>query len=105
MFAVFVIVGTVVCFLGRTLFKPVLFIAGMFMAMAIIWLIFYSTFLSSNTKSWVGWVVLGGSLLLGLLIGALFVHVAKLGASVVAAWGGFSVALLIYNAFLYKMDS
>ena len=105
MFAVFVIVGAVVCFLGRTLFKPVLFIAGMFLSVSLVWLIFYTTFLSSTTKSWVGWVVLAGSLLLGTLIGAIFVKIAKLGAFVLAGWGGFSVALLIYNAFLYKIDS
>lgn len=105
MFAVFLILGTVICFLGRTLFKPVLFISGMLVAIFLVWLIFYSTFLSNNTKTWVGWVVLIGSILLGLLIGAIFVKIAKLGAFVLAAWGGFSVGLLIYNAFLYKMDS
>jgi hypothetical protein len=105
MFSVFLIIGSIICFLGRTLFKPVLFISGMFLSVCLVWLIFYSTFLSSNTKPWVGWVVLVGSILLGLLIGAIFVKLAKLGAFILAAWGGFSVSLLIYNAFLYKMDS
>lgn len=105
MFAVMVIVGSVICFLGRTLFKPVLFIAGMMLSVCLVWLIFYSTFLSSNTKSWVGWVVLIGSLLFGLIIGTLFVKLVKLGAFVLSAWGGFTVGLLIYNAFLYKMGS
>lgn len=105
MFAVFLIVGTVVCFLGRTLFKPVLFFAGLLLSISLVWLIFYSTFLSSNTESWVGWVVLIGAILLGLLIGSCFVKIAKLGAFILAGWGGFSVSLLIYNALLYKMDS
>jgi Domain of unknown function (DUF4203) len=105
MFAVFVIVGTIVCFLGRTLFKPVIFIAGVLLCVSLVWIIFYSTFLNENTKSWVGWVVLVGSVLLGLIVGCLFIKLIKLGAFVLAAWGGFTLALLIYNSFLYKMNS
>lgn len=105
MFAFFLIVGTTICFFGRSLFKPVLFLTGIIMATFFINLLFYSTFLKSNTKAWVGWVVLGSSILIGLLIGWLFVKVVRLGAFCLAAWGGFSVGLLLYNAFMYKMDS
>lgn len=105
MFVVFVVVGTVVCFLGRTLFKPVIFIAGIILCVSLVWIIFYSTFLNENTKTWVGWVVLLGSVLLGVIVGCLFIKLIKLGAFVLAAWGGFTLALLIYNSFLYKMNS
>jgi hypothetical protein len=104
-FAIFLIMGTIICFLGRRLFKPVLFLTGVIMAMTLIMLIFYSTFLKSNTEKWVGWTVFIGSILLGLLLGYLFVKIVRLGVFCLAAWGGFSVALLIYNAFLYKMES
>lgn len=105
MFVTFLIVGMIVCFLGRTLFKPVLFIAGVIIAVGLVMLIFYSTFLNSNTKVWVGWVVLIGAILFGLIIGCIFVKIVKIGAFAVSAWGGFTLALLIYNAFLYKMNS
>lgn len=105
MFAIFLIVGSVICFLGRALFKPVLFIAGLLLAVSLVWLIFYSTFLSSKTEQWVGWVVLGCSILLGLIVGMVFVKLVKLGAFCIAAWGGFSLGLLIYNAFGYYMNS
>ena len=49
MFVVFLVGGIVICFLGRTLFKPVLFITGIIMASSLIMLLFYSTFLKSNT--------------------------------------------------------
>jgi hypothetical protein len=94
-----------VCFLGRTLFKPVLFLAGLILSVSLVWLIFYSTFLSTNTKAWVGWVVLIGALLFGLIIGTIFVKIVKLGAFVLAAWGGFCLGLLVYNSFGYFMDS
>lgn len=105
MFALFLVVGLVTCFMGRTLFRPVIFIVGVIMATSLIMLISYSTFLSDNDKTWVGWVVLAVAVLLGLLLGFLFIKFIKLGAFALAAWGGFSFALLIYNAFLYKMDS
>jgi len=104
-FVILVVLGLFIGFFGRKMFKPVLFIAGVVVAVALVLLIFYSTFLKSNTKAWVGWVVLACAVLLGLGVGALFVKVSKLGAFVLAGWGGFSVALLIYNAFLYKMNS
>jgi Domain of unknown function (DUF4203) len=105
MFSFFLVAGTVICFFGRTLFKPVLFLTGVIMATTLIMLLFYSTFLKSNTKAWVGWVVLGSSVLAGLLLGWIFVKITRLGVFCLAAWGGYAVSLLIYNAFLYKMDS
>ena len=105
MFATFLIVGTIICFFGRTLFKPVLFIAGVLLSVALIWIIFYSTFLNEKTAAWIGWVVLVGSILVGLILGCLMVKLVKLGAFVLSAWGGYALALLLYNAFLYKMHS
>jgi hypothetical protein len=63
--------------------------------------IFYSTFLDDSDEQWVGWVVLGVSVLLGLIVGCIAIKIVKLGAFLLAAWGGFSLALLLYNTFLY----
>jgi len=103
---VFIVIGLLINLAGRKLFKVIVFIAGVLLVVSLVLLIFYTTFLKSNTASWIGWVVLGGSVLLGLLVGCLFVKVIKLGAFAVAAWGGFSLGLLLYEAFpLYKIDS
>jgi hypothetical protein len=83
-----------------------MFIAGMVLALALVWLIFYKTFLSENTDGWVGWVVMIGALVLGILVGCLFIKLVYLGAFILAAWGGFTLALILYNSFLYlAMDS
>lgn len=102
MFAAFVIGGTILCFAGRAMLKPTLFITGVLIAAFLIVYIFYSTFLKSNTEEWVGWAVLGGATVAGLLLGYLFAKFHKVGAFALAAWGGFSVGLLLYNAFVYK---
>ena len=105
MFVILAVPGIVICLFGRKLFRPVLFLAGLFLTVCLVLLIFYSTFLKSTTKQWVGWVVLGCSFILGILVGVLFAKCAKVGAFVLAGWGGFCVSLLIYNCFLYKMNS
>ena len=94
-----------ICFFGRLLFKPVIFISGIIATVCLVWLIFYSTFLSSSTKSWVGWVVLAVSIVVGLLVGFLFVKFIKVGVFVLSGFGGYTLGLLLYNAFLYKIDS
>jgi hypothetical protein len=101
MFSFALVIGFFVGFFGRKLYKPIFFLAGVIVTIGIICLLFYSTFLTSATDSWVPWVVIAGAFLLGLLIGFIFMKISKLGAFFLAAWGGFSLALLIWNTFLY----
>ena len=105
MFAIFMIIGLFVCFFGRKLFKPILFIAGILLGVGLVWLISYTTFLKNDTKQWVFWLVLGISLLIGILLGYLFYKLSRIGAFIIAGWGGYSLGLLLYNAFLYKVNS
>ena len=72
MFAFLVVVGFTLCFFGRALVRPTLFLLGIFIATFLIMFIFYSTFLKTDTKTWVAWTVLGVSVVAGLLLGYLF---------------------------------
>jgi len=101
MFAVFLILGFIVCLFGRKLYRPIFFLAGLLLTVAIVMILFYTTFLEDNTESWIGWTVLGGSVLVGLIIGFIFAKISKLGAFVLAGWGGFALGLLLWNTFLY----
>ena len=103
MFVFSLVVGGFVCFFGRKLFRPILFIGGLLLGVALVWLICYSTFLSDESKGWVFWLVLGISLLIGIAIGFLLFKLTKVGAFILAGWGGYSLGLLLYNAFLYKI--
>jgi hypothetical protein len=101
MFALAVAIGFFVCFFGLKLYKPIFFLAGVIVTVGVILLLFYSTFLKSTTEDWVPWVVLACSALLGLLVGFILMKISKLGAFFLAGWGGFCLALLIWNTFLY----
>lgn len=99
----FLAAGLFTCFMGRKLFTAVLFLAGVFIVVGLVFVIFYSTFLKDESKDWVGWTVLGVSVLFGLILGWLFTKIVKISAFVLAAWGGFTLGLLLYNAFIYKI--
>jgi hypothetical protein len=101
MFSLSLVIGFILCFFGRKLWKPLFFLSGVLFTVFIILILFYTTFLNNKTESWVGWVVVAGSVLLGLIVGYIFMKISKLGAFVLAGWGGFCLGLLIWNSFLY----
>jgi Domain of unknown function (DUF4203) len=105
MFVLFVSTGLFICFAGRVLFKPIIYICSLFVVTSFILVIAYNTFLLNNQKTWVGWLVIGLAILAGLVAGCCVIRLIKLAIFIVAAWGGFALALLIYNAFMYKMNS
>ena len=103
MFAFLVVVGFTLCFFGRALVRPTLFLLGIFIATLVIMYIFYSTFLKTDTKTWVAWTVLGGSVFVGLILGFIFQKFAKVGAFALAGWGGFTLGLILYTAFVHNL--
>ena len=106
-FPVFLILGAVLCFAGKYYLRYLIFLAGVIEGSFLIILIFYSTVASTNgrDKEFAGWAILICSVLIGLGVGFILMKYEKFGGFCLVAWGGFSTGLLIYNAFLYKIDS
>jgi Domain of unknown function (DUF4203) len=104
MFVFLVIAGSILCFAGRAMLSPTLFIIGVLTASFLVIFIFYSTFLKANTEKWVGYAVLGGAVVAGLLLGWVLQKFQKVGAFALAAWGGLTLGLIVYNAFAYKIS-
>ncbi len=69
MFAVFFVLGMSLCFAGRAFIKATLCLLGVLISAFVIIFIFYSTFLKKDTELWIVWLVLGGAVLVGLLLG------------------------------------
>lgn len=103
MFAVFFILGLTLCFAGRAMVKATLCFLGVIISAFVIIYVFYSTFLKKDTELWIVWLVLGGAVLVGLLLGFILQKYAKIGAFVLAGWGGFTLGLILYNTFAYKI--
>jgi hypothetical protein len=104
-FPVFLLLGAVICFAGKYYLRYLIFLSGVIEASFLIILICYSTFAQNNEKQWVGWVTLTCSVIIGFMVGFVLMKYEKFGGFCLAAWGGFSTGLLMYNAFLYKIES
>ena len=103
--AVCIVIGLFLAFLGRKLFTVALFICATILTAGLILIIFYATFLSDNTASWLGWLMLSLSIVIGLGVGFLATKLEKLGACLLAAWGGFCAGVLLNETVLYLASS
>ena len=97
--------GLFVCFFGRQLFKVTIFLATTLLVVAGILLIFYATFLKDTTESWVAWTVLACSILIGFVAGFFMMKLERVGAAILAGWGGFLLGAFINEVALYKVGS
>lgn len=103
--AVFIVIGLFLCLFGRKLFKPAIFIIGLTGSIFLLMLMFYSIFLSNNTKTYVGWIILIVSIIIGVAVGFVLVRLNKVGVAVLGGYGGACLGLVLWNAFLYKINS
>merc|ERR1719367_1630086 len=87
--------GLFVCFFGRWMFKATVFLATTLVVIFGILILFYSTFLKDTTQDWVAWTVLACSVLIGLVAGFFMMKLERVGAAILAGWGGFMVGALI----------
>jgi Domain of unknown function (DUF4203) len=103
--AAFIILGVFLAFFGRYLLKVAVFIAGTILITFIILVVFYATFLSSSTDSWVGWLVVSLALIVGLVGGYFLQKYEKIDAALLGAWGGFTLGVLLNETVLYLASS
>lgn len=103
--ALLILIGFVISMFGRKLFKPTICLLGTAAFVCLCLLFFYSVFFNSNTKLWVGWIILTISVVVGTIVGLLLAKASKLGVAVLAGWGGVCLALILYGAFIHKVES
>lgn len=103
--AILIIVGFIVGVFGKPLFKPTICIVGAFVFLVVALLFIFSVFFNKDTPQWVSWLVFIISLIFGCIIGLILAKLSRLGVAVLAGWGGFCLGLVLYNAFIYKIDN
>ena len=103
--AFFIVAGIFLGLFGRKLWVAAIFLITFFIFSSGILLLFYTTFLRSNTAGWVGWTVLAGAIVVGLALGFLMTKLQRLGAAILAAIGGFVLGLLLNETVLYLASS
>lgn len=91
--------------MGRKLFSAAIFIVGAIIVSGLILMIFYSTFLSDNTASWLTWLIVSLSIAVGLVCGFLLMKVEKIGGALLAGWGGFILGVVLNETVFYLASS
>ena len=100
-FIVMAVLGIFYLLFGLSLFKVTLFLFGMLTVSAVFAMLAWGLIISDGTKQWVGWLVFGLGVLLGVFAGWLLLKCVKLGIFLLGAWPGAVCGLLLYNLFLH----
>lgn len=98
---IFLLIGIFLNFFGKKLFTATVFIASTVFVCFFIMIIFYTTFLKDTQADWVGWIVVGFSVIFGLLAGYFAAKMEKLGGMLLCGWGGWCLGILLNETVLY----
>merc|ERR1712060_20056 len=104
-FGVFLLIsGMLLTFTGRKLLKPAICCAGFLTTIALSCLIFYSVYLEKESQLADFWYFLGGGAFVGIFIGLLLAYFWKIGAAVLAGWGGLCGGLILNETVLFRAE-
>ena len=81
--------------------KPAVCFAGFLTTIAVSCFIYYSVYLQNESDLADFWWFLGGGALAGIFIGLLMCLCIRLGAAVLAGWGGACGGMILYSSFIY----
>ena len=101
----FMVVGLFTLTLGLKLIRPTLAIIFCLSTIVAILFVFYVLILPNNVGSWVGWLLLAVSIVLGCIIGFFASKLLRVGVFFLGVWAGIGVALLLNNVILFKINS
>ena len=102
---VLIIIGLFFLVLGSCFTKISVFLISAITIVFIILLILYSFILSFSTPEWVGWIILPVSVIIGVIAGFFLASFLKLGTFVIGAWFGATLAMILFEMFVYKISS
>lgn len=68
-------------------------------------LFFFTIFLSRTSSTASGWIIIGICGVFAVFVGLALAYFSKIGAAVAAGWGGVALGLILYNSFVYKIDT
>ena len=102
--AFFIVIGVALVLFGRKLIKPAVFFAGLITCTLFACLLFYSVYFTKTSQVEDFWFFLGGGILTGIIVGILLSCFVKLGAAILAGWGGFCIGLILNESIVYRAE-
>ena len=105
-FGVFLLIsGFLLTLVGRRLLKPAVCCAGFLTSILVACFIFYAVYLEDTSQVADFWYFLGGGAAVGIAVGLLMCWAIRIGAAVLAGWGGMCGGLILYEMFIYRADA
>ena len=102
---VYMVAGLFLCLVGRKLFQIAIFLITSLATCILIMMAFYTLFFKDDDEDYIGWIVLVCAGVIGIIVGILMTKFQRLGAALLAGWGGFTLGLLVNETVLYKTES
>lgn len=102
--AIAIAVGVPLVFFGLKLVKYAICFAGFITVTACSCLLFYTIYFTDTTKTDAFWYFLAGGALAGLIVGLLLAKFVRIGAAILAGWGGFCAGLLLNATVLFRFE-
>jgi hypothetical protein len=93
--AVLIVAGVLLNFLGRKLIRPSVCFAGFLTSIFVACFLYYTIFLSGEPDMTTFWIFFGVGIVGGIIVGLLLGYFVKVGAAILAGWGGFCGGLML----------
>ena len=100
---IIIIIGLFLTFLGKKLEEVTVVLVSDLVVPGVLLIILYNIF--SVTQTWIPWVVIIIGILLGIGLGIFLLKLKNIFGAVLSGTLGYIVGLLLYNAFLSKIQS
>jgi hypothetical protein len=103
--AALILSGLYLGILGKKQFKLSICLIGGIVFTLLSSLFLFTVFLSRSSAPSAGWIIMGVCTFLSIFVGLALAYFSKIGAAVAAGWGGVALGLILYNTFVYKIDT
>ena len=103
--AALILSGLYLGILGKKQFKLSICLIGGIVFTLLSSLFLFTVFLSRSSAPSAGWIIMGVCTFLSIFVGLALAYFSKVGAAVAAGWGGVALGLILYNTFVYKIDT
>lgn len=104
-FGVFMLIsGFLLVVMGRKLLKPAVCFAGFLTSILVSCFIFYAVYVENESDVADFWYFLGGGALVGIAVGLLMSWAVRVGAAVLAGWGGVCGGLILYESIIFRAE-
>ena len=101
---IFILFGGVLTFYGSKIIKTVVVLSVGTISMSLVGTLLYKYLMPDNPEEWMNWTALALLVAIGIGLGLLFVKLIKAGVFIVGAMGGVIPGLMLYQAFIYRIQ-